>query len=200
MVNFSSKFPLNKIEVVFQLKGPTKTHPMVRASSPGSGWTPSMRSWRRIHFRPDLCWFDQCFLTHKSALIRMDADASSELTSYGHVSAAVALCREALNFKGTQIRLAMGKTGGYDARAPLEWLLVNLPKQERGVQEKIRNIYLPCMAEKRKKLHKYIQTKQKFHSKMGNCKCKIIIFSTIRIHLGNCPCFHIYKIQGEMPI
>ncbi|CAK9008541.1 ATP-dependent RNA helicase DHX29 (DEAH box protein 29) [Durusdinium trenchii] len=37
---------------------------------------------------------------------------------------------EALNFKGDQIRLAMGKTGGYDARAPLEWLLVNLPKQE----------------------------------------------------------------------
>lgn len=39
--------------------------------------------------------------------------------------------RQALNFKGDQIRLAMGKTGGYDARAPLEWLLVNLPKKER---------------------------------------------------------------------
>lgn len=37
---------------------------------------------------------------------------------------------QALNFKGDQIRLAMGKTGGYDARAPLEWLLVNLPKKE----------------------------------------------------------------------
>ena len=39
--------------------------------------------------------------------------------------------RQALNFKGDQIRLAMSKTGGYDARAPLEWLLVNLPKKER---------------------------------------------------------------------
>ncbi|CAJ1367725.1 unnamed protein product, partial [Effrenium voratum] len=37
---------------------------------------------------------------------------------------------EAFNFKGEQIRLAMGKTGGYDARAALEWLLVNIPKQE----------------------------------------------------------------------
>lgn len=82
----------------------------------------------------------------------MDADASSELTSYMDMfPAAVMGARpvEALNFKGTQIRLAMGKTGGYDARAPLEWLLVNLPKQER----------LPCMAgNKRKfKLLKHIQ-------------------------------------------
>lgn len=38
---------------------------------------------------------------------------------------------QAFNFKGEQIRLAMGKTGGYDARAALEWLLVNIPKQAR---------------------------------------------------------------------
>lgn len=53
-----------------------------------------------------------------------------------------ALPLEALNFKGTQIRLAMGKTGGYDARAPLEWLLVNLPKQERVY---VQETYIPSM-------------------------------------------------------
>lgn len=99
----------------------------------------------------------------------MDADASSELTSYMDMfPAAVMGARpvEALNFKGTQIRLAMGKTGGYDARAPLEWLLVNLPKQERVYVQETYSDTMHGRKKRKFKLLKYIteyRLKQKFH-------------------------------------